>query len=498
MPAATTLPEHNYDTSTVGLAESSPRQLGFTRLGCALRYTYYRSKSAYSMGETKALAAFVGETTLSDVPKEPRAKAKEAITDLVGVALYGSHHDVGDRITAFVEADSSGEVATMLARGSASATGAALANATYGHAVDYDDTFESIVIHPTSPVFSAALAAAESVEATGEDVLRGYLVGVDVAYRTGHSTYPSHYDNGWHSTGTVGTFGAAAAAASVLGMDVKEIRHAFGIAASASSSLKKNFGTMTKPLHSGHAAQMGLRAALLADEGFTADPDVFDGELGYGQVMTPDGSYDPDVLTDGLGETWAVMDIGYKPYPSGVITHAAMDAFREVLVERDLGPDDVERVVVSLDDAASKMLHHENPSTGLEAKFSIEFCLAAVLRERDPGVHEFTDEYVTAPETREQTAKVDRDFKTNLFGGDYANYAARVTVETVDGDSYTYEMTHAPGHPTNPLSAERIRAKFGECTRDVITDEEADIVYDSIQRLDEDGELDRLIDAISA
>ncbi|WP_418286473.1 MmgE/PrpD family protein [Halorubrum sp. DTA46] len=450
------------------------------------------------MGATEALAAFVAETELSDVPEPPQQKAKEAITDLVGVALYGSHHDVGDRITAFVEADSAGDAATMLARGRASATGAALANATYGHAVDYDDTFESIVIHPTSPVFSATLAAAESVGATGEDVLRGYLVGVDVAYRTGHSTYPSHYDNGWHSTGTVGTFGAAAAAASVLGMDVEGVRNTFGIAASASSALKKNFGTMTKPLHSGHAAQMGLRAALLADEGFTADSDVFDGELGYGHVMTPDGSYDPDELTDDLGETWAVMDIGYKPYPSGVITHAAMDAFRELLVEHDLGPDDVERVVVSLDDAASKMLHHENPSTGLEAKFSIEFCLASVLRERDPGVHEFTDEYVTAPETREQTAKIERDFKPNLFGGDYANYAARVTVETVDSEEYSTEMTHAPGHPSNPLSEERIRAKFDECTRDVITDEEADVVYDAIQHLDDDGELDRLIDAVSA
>jgi 2-methylcitrate dehydratase PrpD len=450
------------------------------------------------MGATKALAAFVAETELSDVPEPPRQKAKEAIRDFMGVALFGSHHDVGNRITSFVETTSAGDAATMFARGRASATGAALANATYGHAVDYDDTFESIVLHPTSPTVSAAIATAEMVEATGEDVLTAYLVGVDVAYRTGHSTYPSHYDNGWHSTGTVGTFGATAAAASVLGMGVEGIRHAFGIAASASSALKKNFGTMTKPLHSGHAAQMGLRAALLAEEGFTADQDVFDGELGYGHVMTPDGSYDPEELTDGLGETWAVMDIGYKPYPSGVITHAAMDAFREVIIERDLSPDDVERVVVSLDDAASKMLHHEDPSTGLEAKFSIEFCLACVLRVRDPGVHEFTDEYVTAPETREQTGKVERDFKPNLFGGEYANYAARVTIETVDGDSYTNEMKHAPGHPTNPISEKRMRAKFDECTRDVISDAEVEVVYKSIQRLEQEGELKRLIGAIGA
>ena len=449
------------------------------------------------MDATEAIAIFVEESTLSDVPRESREKAKEAISDLVGVAVYGSHHDVGDHIAAFVEEDSPGDAATVLARGSASATGAALANATFGHAVDYDDTFESIVIHPTSPVFSAALAAAEDVGASGTDLLTGYLIGVDVAYRTGHSTYPSHYDNGWHSTGTVGTFGATAAAASVMGLDVAEIEHAFGISASMSSSLKKNFGTMTKPLHSGHAAQMGVRSAKLAANGFTADTSVFEGDIGYGNVMTVDGSYDPEALTAELGETWAVMDIGYKPYPSGVITHAAMDAFREIVVDIGLEPDDVERVTVALDDAASEMLHHENPRTGLEAKFSIEFCLAAVLRERDPGIHEFTDEYVTAPETREQTAKVDRDFEQNLFGGNFANYAARVAVETTSGETFTNEMKYAPGHPTNPISAERLRAKFDECTHGVLSEEDSEALYEAIQDLDSEDGLDRLLDAVS-
>lgn len=450
------------------------------------------------MAATEALATFVEETTLADVPEDARQKAKEAITDLVGVAVYGSHHEVGDQITAFVETDNPGGAATMFARGSASATGAALANATFGHAVDYDDTFESIVIHPTSPVFCAALAAAEDAESSGSDVLAGYLVGVDVAYRTGHSTYPSHYDNGWHSTGTVGTFGATAAAASVLGLGATQVEHAFGIAASMSSSLKKNFGTMTKPLHSGHAAQMGVRSAKLANNGFTADTNVFEGDIGYGNVMTADNSYDPEELTADLGETWAVMDIGYKPYPSGVITHAAMEAFREIVVENEFSPEDIEHVSVALDDAASEMLHHENPQTGLEAKFSIEFCLAAVLLERDPGIHEFTDAYVTAPETRAQIAKVERNFEENLFGGNFANYAARVTAETTAGEKYTKSMKHAPGHPTNPLSEERLRAKFDECTRDVLSDADSVTSYEAIWNLDSDGELGRLLGAVSA
>lgn len=450
------------------------------------------------MAETKALAEFVANTTADDLPDEVREKSKEAITDLVGVALYGSHHGVGEQINSYVETSSPGSDATVLARGTASVTGAALANATFGHAVDFDDTFESIVIHPTSPVFSAALAVAEVVNATGEDVLTGYAVGVDVAYRTGHSTYPSHYENGWHSTGTVGTFGAAAAAASVMGLTADEIRYAFGIAASASSSLKKNFGTMTKPLHSGHAAQMGTRAALLAANGFTADPNVFEGDIGYGQVMTMDGSYDSDDLVEGLGDVKGVMDIGYKPYPSGVITHAAMDALRELVIDHDLEPEDVEEITVALDDAASEMLHHANPQTGLEAKFSIEFCLASILLERDPGIHEFTDEYVTDAETRAQTAKVQRDFEENLFGGNFANYAARVEVVTKDGAEYTNEMKHAPGSPNNPLSEDRLRGKFNECAQDVLSPEAAEDAYDSIMDLENDGSLARLLDVVSA
>ena len=450
------------------------------------------------MSETEALATFVEETSLSDVPADVQQKAKDAITDLVGVAVYGSHHEVGDQIWSYVDATFAEGASTVFGRGNASPPAAALANASFGHAVDFDDTFESIVIHPTSPVFSAALAAGEQADATGAEILEAYVIGVDVAYRTGHSTYPEHYENGWHSTGTVGTFGATAAAASVMGLSTEQVRHAFGIAASGSSALKKNFGTMTKPLHSGHAAQMGVRAATLASTGFTADPSVFEGKIGYGTVMTPGGTYDGDELTRDLGETWAVMDIGYKPYPSGVITHAAMDAMRELVIDHDLEPSDVETVTVALDDAASEMLHHANPQTGLEAKFSIEFCLASVLLERDPGIHEFTTEYVTAPTTREQTKKVTRAFEPNLFGGEYANYAARVSLTTVDGEALSNEMIHAPGSPNNPLSAERLRAKFDECAMDVLSEEDANAAYDAISDLESAGSLDRLVGALSA
>ncbi|MFB6133658.1 MAG: MmgE/PrpD family protein [Halanaeroarchaeum sp.] len=304
------------------------------------------------MGETETLARLVRTTAFADLPDAVVSKANEAILDYLGVALYGSRHDVGRRVAAYVSATTGEGSAPMIGRGEAAAPGAALANGTVGHAIDFDDTFESLVLHPTSPVFGAAFAVSGRTDATGASLLTAYVLGVETAYRVGQSVYPAHYDHGWHITGTVGALGATAAAASLLDLSANEIRHALGIAASSSSALKKNFGSMTKPLHAGHAAQSGVRAALLASRGFTADPDILDGGLGYGTVMSPGGTYDPTVIEEG-GDQWGVRDVGYKPYPSGVITHAAMDALRDLVIDHDLEPADVDRVVVTLDEDLS-------------------------------------------------------------------------------------------------------------------------------------------------
>jgi len=449
------------------------------------------------MGETNALAEFVVDLNLEDVPDGTVENGKRAIRDYMGVALYGSRHGVGDRIGSYVDRCLSGGGAAVLGRGTASPAGAALANGTSGHAIDYDDTFESIVIHPTSPVFPAALAGTQVTGGSGRDALTAYVVGVEAAFRTGHATYPSHYDNGWHSTGTVGTFGAASAAASALGLDVDAVEHALGIAASCSSSLKKNFGTMTKPLHAGHAAQMGVRAALLADAGFSADDAVFEGDIGYGRVMTPGGDYDSTEITADLGEIWGVDDIGYKPYPSGVITHAAMDALRDVVEREGLTPEDVETVRVTLDEAADEMLIHADPDDALQAKFSIEFCLAAILREGDAGVHEFSDDYVTQPATKHAMSLVNRAFEKNLFGDEFAGYGSRVTVDITDGRTFRDEEHRAPGSPSNPLPEERWVAKFRECSAAVLSEVETTAALDAIDALETEDDLTRLLAALT-
>ena len=202
--------------------------------------------------------------------------------------------------------------------------------------------------------------------------------------------------------------------------------------------------------------------------------------------MTIDDEYDPGEITEGLGEEWAVPDIGFKPYPSGVITHAAMDAMRNLVREHDLEPEDVEEVIVTLDDAADEMLHHEKPDDALQAKFSIEFCLAAILRESDAGIYEFTDEYVREEATRAAVDKVSRAFEGNLFSEEFAGYGAIVRVTTTDGEHLREEIHYAPGSPNNPVSEERLKAKFLECAETRLETEDTEALAATIENLEDE------------
>lgn len=447
------------------------------------------------MDATAALATYVSSVEFEEIPEEAIDHAKTSIRDYVGLALYGSQHELGEQVIAYLELFPSGGEATVIGDGPAAAPHAAFANGVTGHAVDYDDTFESIVIHPSCTTFPAALAAAEQGGASGRDLLTGYIVGHDVLFRIGQSVAPSHWHHGWHSTATIGVFGAAAAAGSVLGLSERELRMAFGIAGSASAGLKKNSGSMTNPLHCGRAAQLGLSAALLAENGATANPSILEGRYGYGKIMTPDGNYTPEKITEPTVE-WAVLDNGFKPYPSGVVTHAPMEALRTIVVREDLQPEDVHSVVVTVDERVTDTIDESNPQTALEAMTSYEFCLAAILRERDAGINEFTDSYVQSDRTREVMKKISVTPVSTLFetdAGAEASYGARVAVTTTDGETITDEIERAPGSPSNPLSEQRLQAKFLECAQTVLSSDRIDELQTAIAELDE-----RDVTAVSA
>ncbi len=445
------------------------------------------------MNETHQLAERVSDVTYEDIPDEAIDHAKRSIRNFVGLTLHGSIHPVGETVGSYLEALGVEGDATIIGRGSADPTRAAFANGTFGHVLEYDDTFESVVIHPSCTAFPAALATAESVDAAGRDLLTGYVVGADVIFRVGRSVAPTHWQSGWHATATIGVFGATAAAASILGLETEVTERALGLAGSFSSGLKKNIGTQANPIHCGHAAGSGVKAALLAREGAEADNAIFEGEYGYGNVATREGRYDPSDITEPTVE-WAILDNALKPYPTGVVVHSAMESLRSILEREDLKPDDVKRITAEVDEGVLDTIDQHDPQNAMAAVVSYEFGLGAILRNRDVGINELTDEYVRDPDTRRAMAKVHLDPRSELFGTAEAeaSYGARVTVETVDGRTFEAEMRSAPGGASNPLPEARWIEKFYACAETVLDRSSSEHLSETIDRIDEQGALEEL------
>src|SRR5206468_2595290 len=213
--------------------------------------------------------------------------------------------------------------ATVLGRGErVDIMHAAMLNGIASHTFDFDDTHLETVIHPAGPVASAILALAEYTEVTGRAFLHAFVLGVEVECRIGKAVYPSHYDIGWHITGTAGVFGAAAAAGKLLGLSEQQLVWALGIAATQSSGLREMFGSMCKPFHVGVAARNGLAAALLAAKNFTSADNGIEGRRGFANVLS--AKRDCHAITEGLGETWELLRNTYKPFACGIVIHPAI------------------------------------------------------------------------------------------------------------------------------------------------------------------------------
>lgn len=447
------------------------------------------------MSATTTLATFVDSTTIDDVPPDVRDLARRCLRDHVGVALLGSESDAGEQMREYATTAFPGTAATVIGGGTATPQGAALANGTFAHVDDYDDTFDSIVIHPSTPVAPAALAAAEDEDGTGAELLTALVVGSEVLYRVGHAVYPEHYDNGWHLTATVGTFGAAAAAASIYGLETDAIERAFGIAGSnAPTSLKRNMGSEIKLTHPGQGAQRGLEAAIMARAGWTANQQVLDGEKGYPDVMAP-GRADTSVDTDGLGDTWALPDVGFKLYPSAIVTHAGIYALEYLLANEEIDPDEIESIDIEVDESID-VLKHPTLAGPFEAKFSFEFCLGLIVARGSVEPSAFSDPTLADESVQRAMDLVSVVPVSGLFGSEYFGYGARVRVETANGAVYTREQPTPPAMPYEPSDDAALEEKFYACAETVLDEERVTALNDELMTLGDAGTLDPVFELL--
>jgi 2-methylcitrate dehydratase PrpD len=438
------------------------------------------------MNVTARLAEFVVKTSLRDCPDGAVAQVRRAALDTLGVMLAGAAEPAAVSVRGVARAEGGATLCTVVGTSLRTAPSwAALANGTAAHAHDFDDTNFALMGHPSAPLLAAALACAEAEPTDGAAVVQAYLIGFEVSATLGLALNPDHYARGWHATASIGTLGCAAAAASVLGLDPVQTRHALGVAASLASGLKENFGSMTKPFHAGHAARNGVFAAMVAREGLTASDTALDGRQGYAAAFGSPALAPTTV--DGLGQRWQILasGIAVKPYPSCALTHSAIDALLDLRGRHGIEAEQVASIEVGVNRVVPDVLRHDTPGNGLERKFSMPFCAAAALAAGRVDLGSFDDTVPVDAGIRSLMPRVRMMIDPAIPDGLEQQAWSRVTVRLRDGRTLEAPARGASGHPDQPLSDAQLRDKFRACAAPVLGPDEADDVAEQLAHLED-------------
>lgn len=428
------------------------------------------------------LASFVADLSFEEIPDEAVRSAERAFVDTVGVTLAGAAEGAGSTaIDAFAAmVGNCGDTDVLGTDRQLPVTDAVFVNATAGHGLDFDDVTWG-VWHPSVPIVAPALSAAADADASGKRAIEGYVAGYETQVYLASALLPAHYEKGWHATATFGTFGAAAAVATVLNLDEEQTRHAMNIAASMPAGLKHNFGSMTKPMHAGQAARSGYTAAMLAAEGFTGADTAVGGDRGFCDLYSGGEGPTFDELPQ-LGDRWGLVKDGIevKKYPCCYFTHPSIAAALDIREEQDLAAEDIMSVHVTTSQGAADALHYENPKTGLEGKFSMHYPVAVALAKGEVTLTTFDDENIDddAVQLVRQTVTFEVDSELP-----YDPFMTTVVVETTDGETYTRQREEPPGTPSDPLSDDELREKFEMCANRAPSNIDAQAAYEVLDSL---------------
>src|SRR6266404_808464 len=424
-------------------------------------------------GLTAHVGRFVTTTTYEQIPKEVIELGRKSILDGLGLALAGSRAETGSISRKFVEQSGvcNGKATIIGSAQKTSPRFAALVNGISIHADDFDDTqlaaakdrVYGLLMHPTVPVLPAIFALAEQRTVGGKEWMLAYHLGAEVECKIAEAIAPRHYQDGFHTTGTCGPFGSAAACAKLLKFDLSKTLTAFGLAASHSGGLRENFGTMTKPFQAGHAAESGLVSAELVALGWTAAQQILEADRGFFHALG--GSYDPSAIMDRLGKPWtfASPGVSLKPYPSGSLTHPAMTELARLIKAHQIQATQVEKVDVGANHNMTTTLLHHQPKTGLEAKFSMEFCMAILLLEQKAGLGQFSDNVVQRPDVQGMIRKINFYVDPEAESAGYDKMTSILKVHLTDGRTITERADFGKGSPANPMSFDEAAAKFRGC-----------------------------------
>jgi 2-methylcitrate dehydratase PrpD len=439
------------------------------------------------MGVTRDLAEFVLDTNFEGLPQDVVREAKRDVINVLGVALYASKDPSLDILLDFFASEGGKERACIWGTSvKTTLQNAALANGYLAHLEDYDDTHFPTVLHPSSPTVPAAFAIAEEAHCGGRDFLTAVALGIESSCRLANAVHPWHYDLGWHITGTFGVFGSAIASAKLLGLDADKTVAALGIAGTQAAGVREVFGSMSKPLHAGRAAQAGLVAGLLAGRGFTSTTTILEGRRGVPAVLS--GTYDLDRVMDGAGKRWEIFNNGLKPYSCGVVSHPLIDACINFRRTEQIDPAQVEAIDADVNPLVPELMGIIDPQVGLQGKFSARYCAAAGLVEGAAYPTQFTDARVKDP------ALVSLHRKVNFHASETIREdEVRVRLRLKDGRRFEQHIEHATGSPENPMPDDQLNEKFLTLARHAMAETDARDLLDRLWRLDELDDVAKLL-----
>ena len=458
-------------------------------------------------GLTEALARFIRDKGLRDLPEGAVEKAKKVMADTFAVMLAGSGSELAAPLLRYAKLSGESGASPIFGAGrTCTPEIAALVNGAFGHALDFDDVLSMMPAHPSAVILPALCASLGREPVSGERLIEAYALGIEVGGKIGMGITVGHYHRGFHGTGTLGIFSALGALARLHRLDDRTTRVAFGIACSMASGLQRNFGTMTKPFHTGWAARSALAAVRLATCGFTAAPDVLEAKAGFFAAYGDERS-DPEVAAANLGRPWVLVDpgIALKKFPCCYASHRGMDGVLELMRRHAFSAGEVEQLTCFMPPGGMRALIYPRPVTGLEGKFSLDYALAAGLLDGRYSLWTFTDEAVQRPTIAGvmERIRVKEDPRCTegdpLFENRSPGSRGFVEVEVIlkNGVRDVVRIGQPPGHPSRELTWTDIRAKFMDCAAHAHLPEDracsAFELIHTLERLDDVTKLLRLL-----
>lgn len=452
------------------------------------------------MGIANTLAEHITALKFSDIDADALQWAKWGILDTVGVTLAGASEACTEIVEQMHSLNGTPDGGPALIFGSGKRTSvlnAAEINGTASHALDFDDCNNTLGGHPSAPILPGLVALAEARKASGKALITAYLAGFETETAIARVVHMHHYEKGWHPTATLGTFGAAAAACHLIGLDKVKTATALGLAVSLAAGVKANFGTMTKPLHVGETTRNGLTAALLAEQGFTANDGAFEHSQGFLSLFNGEGNYDTSRLMEGWAAPFNIVGPGLavKQYPCCGSTHPAIDAMIALRAKHNLKAGDVTEIVSYTHPRRLKHTNRPDPLTPLDAKFSVQYTMARALVDGRVVVKNFEGNAFNDAGIRDVMARITANSRPHTEPDEH--YFAEVSVTTKSGEIFTQWVQQPQGRgPKYPLPDGALKAKFEGCAERVLTSAGVEHLHACIEGLETTDDINNMTSLI--